>query len=267
MDQQEQQQQQDPQESNPLNALDFSAEAIESFLGGVLAPSGFPTVETPAASTISPEDSAEARTERKRSRERQRRLDVNKQFAELTDAMRKIESESEDWKQQPHLSATNRADIIARTVSLLNSLHAANEKRKRQVVTLEKDLEAAQKTSEETAAKLKEQMMSPQPMTGGKMMMMVPMMIGGDGGPTPYGQMPAPMFMPPSGGEGMPQWGQMAPPTWGMAGGWGMAAPVPAAAAAPDEKQKAQPPNTPAAEESQSDTSNNGTNGNLAHCA
>lgn len=277
--------------------VEFTAEDIESFLGGVLAhpfPTGQHATHAAAAPTqggatapeVAAEASDDARTERKRCRERQRRMDVNKQFSELTDAMRKIESESDDWKQQSHLSSTNRADIIARTVSLLNSLHEANEDRKRKVSTLEKDLDAAKKAGEETAAKLKEQMMAPQPMSGGKMMMMVPMMIGGESGPTPYGQMPQQFFMPanpaaaasagsPESGAAAnpmaaaptaagatpagPQWGHMMPPTWGMApGGWGMVAPMPPGPAVPpgDDKKKA-PANA----------SDNVPGSNLAHCA
>jgi hypothetical protein len=144
---------------------------------------------------VSEEVKAAVRTERKRCREKQRRSDVNRQFTELSTALRKVETESTDWARHTYTSTTNRADLIARSIYILNAIHEANESRKRRVVELERDLEQAKKAGEETAAKLKDQMMAPQQMGGGKMVMMVPMMIGGDSGPTPamtmpYGQMP-----------------------------------------------------------------------------
>jgi hypothetical protein len=205
--------------------LDFSAEDIETFLGGVLSRhqggecdtedggEGPGTTEdesnhthnnnTSSGNSISEEQKAAVRTERKRCREKQRRSDVNRQFTELNAALRKVESESSDWARHTYTSTTNRADLIARSIYILNSIHESNESRKRRVIELERDLELAKKAGEETAAKLKEQIMAPQQMGGGRMIMMVPMMIGGDSAPAPampYGQMP--YFMPQPSADG-----------------------------------------------------------------
>lgn len=209
--------------------LDFTAEDIESFLGGLAhnEPGGNSTAastegategEATAAKTegdITDEQKTAVRIERKRCREKQRRSDVNRQFTELTSTLRKVESESADWARHTYTSTTNRADLIARAIYILNAIHDSNELRKKRIVELERDLEQSKKAGEEAAAKLKEQMMAPQQMGGGKMVMMVPMMIGGESGPAamPYGQMP--FFMPqvhgtvppmaPTDGSNMPQ--------------------------------------------------------------
>ena len=139
------------------------------------------------ATEVSSEAKALARTERKRSREKQRRSDVNKQLAELTSALRKIESEDpEETKHLPAYSPSNRVDLICRTIQLLNSLYENNKKRKASIVDLEKQLEVAKKAGEEAAAKLKESMMAPQTIGNNKVMMMVPMMIdNGSAAPMP----------------------------------------------------------------------------------
>lgn len=126
------------------------------------------------------------RTERKRCREKQRRVDTNKQFSELTACLRQVESEfdSEELRSAalPSVfSPSNRADLLARTAALMNALHQCCKRRKVEVETLRVDLENAKKAGEEAAAKLKENIMAPQNMGGNKVMMMVPMMIGGDG--------------------------------------------------------------------------------------
>lgn len=144
---------------------------------------------------IHPQVKALARTERKRSREKQRRSDVNKQFAELTSLLRRIEAEDPDeTRHLPAYSPSNRVDLMSRTVQLLTSLFENNKKRKLKVMDLEKQLEEARKAGEETAQKLKESMMAPQSMGNNKVMMMVPMMIGGDN--TPMMMQPWPMQMP-----------------------------------------------------------------------
>jgi len=142
------------------------------------------------------EAKAQARSERKRSREKQRRSDVNKQFADLTLLLKRIneeeskESEEDSEATKLFLSSfkpSNQADLIAHTTSLLERFHNANKRRKKEVKKLEKDLEDARKAGEETAARLKEALLPPPAASGGKMMM-VPMMVPNDG--------QAPMMMP-----------------------------------------------------------------------
>jgi hypothetical protein len=132
------------------------------------------------------DDKVVDRTERKRYREKQRRVDVNKQFVELTACLRQVESEfdSEELRSAalPSVfSPSNRADLLARTVALMNALHQCCKRRKTEVDTLKADLENAKKAGEEAAAKLKESIMAPQNVGGNRVMMMVPMMIGNDG--------------------------------------------------------------------------------------
>merc|ERR1712005_87894 len=43
---------------------------------------------------------SQARSERKRSREKQRRTDVNKQFGELTEVLKRIEAEEQQLQQE-----------------------------------------------------------------------------------------------------------------------------------------------------------------------
>jgi hypothetical protein len=118
-----------------------------------------------------------ARTERKRSREKQRRFDVNKQFTELTSAVRQIELETEEYRVPTMYSPNNRADLIARTVALLQALHTMNQRKQKDMDSLQEELQRTKQAGEETAAKLKESMMAPQNLGNNKVMMMVPMMI------------------------------------------------------------------------------------------
>lgn len=173
-----------------MTGHDFSPEDLQDLLGGVL---GDPHPGDSSADLHSlggahsdlGDDKAVARTERKRSREKQRRCDVNRQFSELTAVLRRIEAEAEELRAPTLYSPNNRADLIARTASLLNQLHESNKRRKQEITQLQEELQQTKKAGEETAAKLKESMMTPQNMGGNKMLMMVPMMIGGDGGATP----------------------------------------------------------------------------------
>lgn len=117
---------------------------------------------------------AQARSERKRSREKQRRSDVNKQFADLTQLLQKIDAEDvneEDVKNgtssnRVTFNPSNRVDLIGRTIVLLERLHEANKRRKVEIGSLQQQLEEAKKAGEDTAAKLKEAMLAPpgQPM-------------------------------------------------------------------------------------------------------
>lgn len=123
-----------------------------------------------------------ARTERKRKLEKQRRSDVNRQFAALQEMIRQIETaDPEQVRGLPAYSPQNRVDLISRTVALLSNLHQSHKKMKCRVDDLEEQLQHAKKAGEEAAAKLKESMMSPQAMGNNKVMMMVPMMISSDG--------------------------------------------------------------------------------------
>lgn len=111
---------------------------------------------------ISAEARAQARSERKRSREKQRRSDVNKQFADLTQLLRRIEAEDLDAEGMAGLSSipsggpTNRVDLIARTIAVLERMHDMSCKRRREVVDLNRQLEDMKKMAEDTAARLKE---------------------------------------------------------------------------------------------------------------
>lgn len=103
----------------------------------------------------------QARSERKRSREKQRRSDVNRQFADLTHLLRQIEAEEaedENSKARLAFNPANRVDLISRTISHLERLRESSKKRKLEVDSLQIQLEQAQKAGEDTAAKLKETM-------------------------------------------------------------------------------------------------------------
>jgi len=246
----------------------MSPEDIQALLGGVLDDehhhSHAATSElTPGAPTDPSSDpKALARSERKRSREKQRRSDVNRQFAELTTVLRKIETEQAEefgHEQLPSLSPSNRVDLIARTILLLNSLNKAVKRRKTECEQLTNDLEQAKRAGEETACKLKEQMMAPQSMGQNRVMMMVPMMIGGDQ-PMPMMQcMPQQASFPAtdnnsqsntSAANAMP-WIQMPPQTMPQA--WMMPTTEQASAPTNTTQKKKAPPKE--------------VGGNLAHCA
>lgn len=142
------------------------------------------------------------RIEIKRHREKQRRTDVKKQFAELASVIRRIEStfakqddnrESSDPEQPSHLShlrsvppfvsPSNRVELMARTIHLLNSLEAECLSYQKLVKKTRAELVAAQKAGEETAAKLKESITQPVPSgIQGRMLMMVPMIVDGTPG-------------------------------------------------------------------------------------
>ena len=116
------------------------------------------------------EGKAQARSERKRSREKQRRSDVNKQFADLTQLLQRIDAEDVHDEDAKHgtsaasrvtFNPSNRVDLIARTIVLLERLHEANKRRKTEMQSLQQQLEEAKKAGEETAAKLKEALLAP----------------------------------------------------------------------------------------------------------
>lgn len=128
---------------------------------------------------VSGEDRAQVRSERKRTREKQRRNDVNRQFADLTEVLKRIETEESTKhlkptttnadnssnagstvvylpKQPPFANPSNRVDLIARSIAHLERLQYVNKQQQEQIASLEQQLEAAKKAGEETAQKLKE---------------------------------------------------------------------------------------------------------------
>lgn len=177
---------------------EFSPEDIQDLLGSVFpdAPHpGFSEHSTsdqplPISNPTMDADAAKvaARTERKRSREKQRRSDVNKQFGELSMVLRRIDANHHPHSNGDNSSSVsvfapgNRAELIARTIRLLETLDEANKKQKRDIQDYQVQLENAKKAGEETAAKLKEQLLAPRDIGHNRVMMMVPMMIGGNGG-------------------------------------------------------------------------------------
>lgn len=125
------------------------------------------SVNLPSAGDgIDDDAKAQSRSERKRSREKQRRSDVNRQFADLTTLLRQIETEE---AEEDHtvarlaFSPTNRVDLIARTITHLERLRDMNKRRKKEVESLEQQLELSKKAGEETASKLKEVMFNQPP--------------------------------------------------------------------------------------------------------
>ena len=133
-----------------------------------------------------------ARSERKRSREKQRRTDVNKQFGELTEVLKRIESEEQQLQQEralreeqpegtktnqpsrmvlPPFSPTNRVDLIARTIAHLERLSHVTKKQIQEVLKLEEQLKTAQKAGEDMAQKLKDAVFNHQYPQNGTMMM------------------------------------------------------------------------------------------------
>jgi hypothetical protein len=326
-----------PQDRDPGHGL--SAEDIQELLGGVLDdPNGGGGIHSSSsgayggvgdggddsaddapgaaggvdANGIPLEAKAVARSERKRSREKQRRSDVNKQFADLTEVLRRIEAElhnastSDDGDDSkltaPRLltsfSPTNRVDLIARTIQVLTSLETVTKKQRAEIKRLGEDLENAKLAGEETAAKLKEQMTAPVNMGSNRVMMMVPMMIGGDQPPQPMMHpmmhpFMSPGFMNNMGGNGTTM--QAMPGVGGGGGGtdpsstssvagasglapwmnpqatWQMMQAMPGGMApmmpGNSQQQQQQNNNNNSSSDSGKPSSRATTSGNLAHCA
>lgn len=162
-------------DSNPSSptqyglAGNFSADDIQELLGAMAGEHHRPSSEVDFDEDRSSVDrtdvdgdaKAQARSERKRSREKQRRSDVNRQFGDLTALLKQIEAEeAEEDKTVARLafSPTNRVDMIARTITHLERLRAVNKRRKKEIESLQQQLELAKKAGEDTAAKLKEVM-------------------------------------------------------------------------------------------------------------
>lgn len=188
-----------PQVPNPMESPAMQA-AVQA-AAAVCLPHSEPVAPNSDTHTeIHEEAKALARSERKRSREKQRRLDVNKQFNDLTKLVSQIEQEEREEDPtvfRQSFSATNRADLIARTIAHIERLRDSNKRRKTECANLQQQLQDSQKAGEEIAAKYKEAvcknhgMMMPQ--QSKQVMMMVPMM------------------MPANATQGMPQFGMQAP--------------------------------------------------------
>merc|ERR1711862_411024 len=139
---------------------------------------------------------------KKRTREKQRRTDVNTLFTDLTMMLKKIDSENCEDDESPKSSVRlstnmNRVDLIGKTISTLDRLHSENKKRKCSVNKLSAELEENKKRFEEVSRKLQE--FESQPCQDKKpsepVMMMVPMMVRPDGAAQPA-FMPQPMLYP-----------------------------------------------------------------------
>jgi DNA-binding protein H-NS len=224
-----------------------------------------------------------ARTERKRSREKQRRFDVNKQFSELTAAVRQIEMETEEYRVPTMYSPNNRADLIARTVALLQALHSMNQKKQKEINELQEELQRAKLAGEEAAQKLKESMMAPQNVGNNKVIMMVPMMMNADGStagvnptaaPVAFPPMPFPTGAPATTNDATP------PNPWGVMPPWMMQhmmmpqaalmvppAPPMSGASNNSSASSTSPSGEPKVAPSSSAADGNVVGSNLAHCA
>lgn len=134
----------------------------------VHAPPLPPPEDEDATTTIDDDAKMQARSERKRSREKQRRCDVNKHFADLTAVLTQIEAEEAEEDNtvvRLAFSPANRVDLIARTITHLERLNASNKRRRKEVDSLQQQLDQAKKAGEDTAAKLKEVMFNQPPQT------------------------------------------------------------------------------------------------------
>jgi hypothetical protein len=116
---------------------------------------------------------AQIRSERKRTREKQRRSDVNLQFAALTDILKRVEdydmdsdvSDDEDdgeTKKRKIKSVvmvivppSNRVDLIARTVAIMERLHKVNRSLRQNVKQLRKTVKKCSMTFSDDGDDLK----------------------------------------------------------------------------------------------------------------
>jgi hypothetical protein len=119
---------------------------------------------------------AQLRSERKRSREKQRRNDVNRQFTELTEVLKNIEREAQEVGRNDDAygsvstmmaiaastGPTNRVDLIARTIVHLERLNRTAKKQRLEIASLREQLEHTKKAGEEMAEKLKDVMFNQQ---------------------------------------------------------------------------------------------------------
>merc|ERR1719506_2793604 len=180
-----------PQPPIDLEAVQAAVAATTSSAAAAVASQ--PGRKNTSTSTTTPQGSKHAvRSERKRSREKQRREDVNKQFTDLTDVIKKLEADElkihqELLKEQedlelleqgstnkrprtagvprpytspvcvlPPFSPTNRVDLIARTILHLERLSHVTKKQKTKIASLEEQILVSQQAGEAAARKLKQ---------------------------------------------------------------------------------------------------------------
>lgn len=107
---------------------------------------------------LTEEMKAQIRSERKRTREKQRRSDVNSQFTSLTELLQRVEgydldsdvsddeNESETKKRKINsvgainVAPSNRVDLISRTIAVMDRLHTVNRSLRQNVKGLRKTL-------------------------------------------------------------------------------------------------------------------------------
>jgi hypothetical protein len=127
--------------------------------------SSMSTTASTAATTpgISDATRCRARIERKRSREKERRNEVNKQMQELTDVLKCIEDEENNRaaarnskngngtsnpRPFPSFSPTNRVELIGRTVAHLERLWELSKEQEVEIKKLQQKLEEQAKVSD-----------------------------------------------------------------------------------------------------------------------
>jgi len=145
---------------------------------------------------INAESKALARSERKRTREKKRRCDVNAQFADLTTLLRRVEEEDENEdddveKRVTSSNPTNRVDLIARTIYMMERIHEGNIKRRKKMSKLQQDIMDVEKRAKVAEDKLQKQKLDGKQ----QMMMMFPMMVPSPGGSSNSGCL---SIMPPA---------------------------------------------------------------------
>ncbi len=154
---------------------------------------------------LSEEKKAQIRSERKRNREKQRRSDVNSQFAALTELLKRVEgydldsdvSDDEDEKETKkrkvnpvggvmNITPSNRVDLIARTIAVMDRLHQVNRSLRQNVKELRKTLSKVKLGNEKSTNGMNQQGFINGMVGGGMggnsfgggMMMMVPQQMG-----------------------------------------------------------------------------------------
>ena len=135
----------------------------------------------PTVDSITSEARAMARSERKRTREKQRRDGVNRQFAELTKVLKRLEMEEREEMERkariaagevdgiggsassaafqsmrlPFIAPNNSVDLVTCAIVRLNHLHNLSKRQQVKVNKLKEEINIAKKAGEETATKLK----------------------------------------------------------------------------------------------------------------
>ena len=121
----------------------------------------------PRTTALNPEEQkrmlarkALSRLELKRNREKQRRSDVNTQFADLTTLLKKVEAEDvhSDENRKTFTAELNtsngmsRVELIDKTMSILNRIHSESLKRKRTIDKLNEELKLTKRRAEEATS-------------------------------------------------------------------------------------------------------------------